>query len=286
MEIKFQWPLIKNVAHSITRLYYLVNQLIWVTKMGKQDQLVSKQTHFIDPHHEARCDLAAVFRWSAKLEMHEAVANHFSYSVSDDGAQFLINPNGSHFTLIKASDLILVDANDPSSIDSVNPPDPTAWAIHGAIHHNHQNARCLLHLHPHYATALASLADSTMPPIDQNTMRFYQRVSTDEGFDGMGIGDEAERISEAVGKNKVLLMGNHGVMTIAGTIARAFDEMYYFEKSAKNYITALQTGKPLNVVSDAVAEKTAQQWERFDNSALHLARLREILDKEGSDYKD
>ncbi len=254
--------------------------------MGKQPDINTVQLSSTDPYFEARCDLAAVFRWTARLDMHEGVANHFSYSVNEDGSQFLINPNGSHFALVKASDLILVDANDPSTVDRPDAPDPTAWAIHGAIHRNHTGARCLIHLHPHYATALASLEDPIMYPIDQNTMRYYKRVSVDDGFDGMGLGDEAERISQTLGKNKILLMGNHGVMAIESSIARAFDVMYYYERSARNYMTALQTGKPLSIVSDEVAEKTAQQWDAFSNAELHLSQLRAILDTEGSDYKN
>ena len=45
------------------------------------------------PYYEERVDLAAAFRWTVRLNMHEAVANHFSLSVNEDGTQFLINPN-------------------------------------------------------------------------------------------------------------------------------------------------------------------------------------------------
>ena len=41
-------------------------------------------------HTLERTDLAAAFRWTARLNMHEGVANHFSAAVSDDGKQFLI----------------------------------------------------------------------------------------------------------------------------------------------------------------------------------------------------
>ena len=55
---------------------------------------MSKITVNID---EARCDLAAIFRWSARESMHEGIANHFSYAISDDGQQFLMNPFGVNF---------------------------------------------------------------------------------------------------------------------------------------------------------------------------------------------
>ena len=242
-----------------------------------------------DPYYEDRVNLAAVFRMAARLDMHESVANHFSYAVSDDGNQFLINPIGRHFSNIRASELLLLDANDDSTMNKANAPDPTAWAIHGAMHRNLPQARCILHLHPKYATVLASIEDQGLPPIDQNTMRYFNRVSLDTGFDGMGLGDEAERLTSTMGDNRVLIMGNHGVMVIGNTIARAFDELYYFERACSTYITALMTGKPLRIVSDEVAEKTAQQWEHIvDNTRYteaHLREVREILDREEPDYK-
>ena len=85
-------------------------------------------------HHQERADLTAAFRWAARLNFHEGVANHFSVAVNEDGTQFLMNPNQSHFSRIKASDLILVDANDPETMNRPDAPDPTAWGLHGALH--------------------------------------------------------------------------------------------------------------------------------------------------------
>ncbi|MCP3687115.1 MAG: hypothetical protein GY784_01765 [Gammaproteobacteria bacterium] len=242
-----------------------------------------------DPHYEDRIKLAAVFRMTARLNMHESIANHFSYAVSANGGKFLINPRGRHFSNIRASELLLLDANDKTTMNRPNAPDPTAWAIHGAMHRNVPQARCVLHVHSIYATALASTTATGLPPIDQNTMRFYNRVSVDSGFDGMGLGDEAERLTTTLGKNNVLIMGNHGVMVVGDSIAQAFDELYYFERACCTYITALSSGKELRIVSDAIAEKTAGQWEDYQGhseyAATHLREVRELLDREEPDYK-
>src|SRR5215510_16316617 len=80
---------------------------------------------------QARVDLAAAFRWFARLGMHEGVANHLSVAVSADGRRFLMNPRGRHFARIRASDLLLLDAADPATLARPNAPDPTAWHIHG-----------------------------------------------------------------------------------------------------------------------------------------------------------
>ena len=232
-----------------------------------------------------RLDLAAAFRFAARLNMHEAVANHFSLAVNKSGSKFLLNPIGKHFSEISASDLILIDANNKDTMNHQDAPDPTAWAIHSALHRNNPQARCILHAHPQYATILSSLDDKEMKPIDQNTMRFYDRVSIDRDFSGMGLGKEAERLSTLLGDNPVLMMGNHGVLTAARTVASAFDELYYFERSCQTLIGAYQTGKKLHEVSHKVAKKTAQQWIDYDASDLHFAALKRILDKEEPDYK-
>ena len=240
-------------------------------------------------HWNERVDLACAFRWTHRLNMHEGVANHFSLAVSDDGQKFLMNPNQKHFSRVKASDLILIDANDPNTMDRPDAPDATAWFLHGALHRQVPEARCIMHVHSKYATVLASLADSSMPPIDQNSMRFYGKIAVDEGYDGMGLGDEAERVARLMTANAgktVLMMGNHGIMIFAPTVAYAFDEMYYFERSAETLVTAYMTGKPLRVASHAVAEKTAAQWREYPGIGdLHFAELKAILDDEGCDYR-
>ncbi len=239
-----------------------------------------------DTLNEQRCDLAAAFRWTARLNFHEGIANHFSLAVSDDGSRFLLNPYGQHFSRMQASDLLELDANNPADGDHPD-VDPTAWCIHGAIHRQLPHARCILHVHSKYATVLATLEDSTIPPIDQNTMRFFNRVAVDSGFDGMGLGDEAERLAGTMGNHSTLIMGNHGVLVVGETVARAFDNLYYFERAAETVITAYSTGKPLRIASDTVAEKTAQQWESYPEfGERHFTALKDILDQEEAEYRN
>jgi len=181
-------------------------------------------------HWQERVDLAAAFRWTARLNMHEAVANHFSLSVNEDGTQFLMNPNQVHFSRIKASDLLLLEANDKGTLEGPNAPDPTAWGLHGAIHRHCPHARCAMHVHSIFATVLASLADSTLPPIDQNTATFYNRVVIDDHYGGLAFEEEGERCAQLLSdpSKKVMVMGNHGVMVIGSSVADTFNRLYYF----------------------------------------------------------
>ncbi|UWQ06107.1 class II aldolase and adducin N-terminal domain-containing protein [Aliiroseovarius crassostreae] len=238
-------------------------------------------------HWQERVDLAAAFRWTARLNFHEAVANHFSLAVNAEGTQFLMNPNQRHFARIKASDLLLLDAMDPTTMERPDAPDPTAWGLHGSIHRLCPHARCVMHVHSIHATVLASLADSNLPPIDQNTATFYNRYVIDEGFGGLAFEEEGTRCAAMLSdpKVKTMIMGNHGVLVIGDSVADTFNRLYYFERAAETYIRALQTGQKLRILSDDIAEKTARELENYPGQATrHLQELKAILEEEGSDF--
>lgn len=235
---------------------------------------------------QLRVDLAAAFRLAVRFDWHEAVANHFSLAVSPDGSKFLMNPKWRHFSHIKASELLLLDANDKATMSRPDAPDPSAWCIHGSIHAKVPQARCLLHVHPPYGTAVASLADPEIKPIDQNTARFFNRVVYDDNFGGIAdTEEEGGRLAGLLGEKRIMMMGNHGVLVAADTVAQAFDDLYYLERACKTLILAYSTGKPLNVMSDNLAEHTARGWEAYADSAQsHFCEMKRILDDEDPGY--
>ena len=236
---------------------------------------------------EARVNLAASFRWFARLGMHEAVSNHLSAAVSRDGSKFLMNPRGRHFSRVRASELLLLDSADPSTLQRSDAPDPTAWFIHGRLHALLPEARCIMHLHPIYTTALAGLEDSTLYPIDQNTMRFFGRVATDADFSGMALAnEEGDRLAGQMDGKPILMMANHGLTITGPSISMAFDEMYYFERAAQTLLVAYSSGQKLKIAPDDVARLTAKQWLDYPNLADdHLAEVKAVLDREEPDYR-
>jgi ribulose-5-phosphate 4-epimerase/fuculose-1-phosphate aldolase len=237
-------------------------------------------------HLKARTELAAAFRWTARENMHEGVANHFSFAVNDEGTRFLINPR-KHFSRIRASDLWVLDADDPASAEGEDAPDPTAWGLHASLHRHVPHARCAMHVHSTYATVLASLADSRLPPIDQSSAMFFNRQVVDENYGGLALEEEGTRCARLFQDPSVrtMIMGNHGVLFIGETIAETFMRMYYFERAARTYILALQTGRPLRELSPEVAELTARQQEGDAQAEADFLRgMREVLDVEEADY--
>lgn len=240
-------------------------------------------------HWDARVDLACAFRWTVRLDMHEAVANHFSLVVDDEGPTFLINPDRRHFSLVRASDLLLLDASDPETMSRPDAPDPTAWGLHGGLHRHCPHARCVMHVHSKHATVLACLADSRLPPIDQTAAEFFNRHAVDDGYSGLALEGEGERCAALLAdpKMKALVMGNHGLLVLGRTVAEAFNRMFYFERAAETYIKALWTGQELRILSDEIAERVAQQVENYpgDSGAHFFSDLKEMLDREEPDYR-
>jgi ribulose-5-phosphate 4-epimerase/fuculose-1-phosphate aldolase len=134
---------------------------------------------------------------------------------------------------------------------------------------------------------LACLKDKRLPPLDQNAAMFFNRQAVDDQYGGLAFEEEGKRCAELMAdpKVKTLVMGNHGIMVIGDTVAETFNRMYMFERAAQVYVTALQTGQPLDILSDEVAEKTAREIEEYPGGDHHhLDELKAILDEEGSDY--
>jgi ribulose-5-phosphate 4-epimerase/fuculose-1-phosphate aldolase len=229
-----------------------------------------------DTETALRRDLTDAFRICHRLGWSESVGNHFSAAVSPDGQQFLLNRKWQHFDTIRLDDLLLLDSRETGTPEGV---DASAWCVHGTLHRRLPEARVVLHVHTPYATALACLADPTMVPIDNNTARFYGRTAYDLSFGGISDAtEEGERLAEALGGKSILVMGNHGVSVVGDTVADAFEDLYFFEKAAQTLILARSSGQPLAVLSDAVAQNTADGWRAYRGMAQeHFAYLRAAL---------
>jgi ribulose-5-phosphate 4-epimerase/fuculose-1-phosphate aldolase len=242
-----------------------------------------------DPADTGSRDLAAAFRLAARFGWHEAVANHFSLALPGEAGRFLINPQGRHWSRMCASDIVAVGGRDPGAVigTGAGRVDPTAWHIHAAIHARVSAARCILHTHMPHATALACLKGYRLQMIDQNAMRFHERIAYDDDFGGMALDcNEGERLCRMMRGRPILLMANHGVLVTGPSVAAAFDEMYYLERACQVQVLALSTGQPLKVVSEEIAAKTCREWHEYpaDIAHDHFEELKRVLDEEEPTY--
>jgi ribulose-5-phosphate 4-epimerase/fuculose-1-phosphate aldolase len=139
-----------------------------------------------------------------------------------------------------------------------------------------------------YATALTSIEHGRLEPINQNALRFTDQIAYDDDYGGLALDDgEGDRIAAALGDRRILLMANHGVITVGPSVAAAFDDLYYLERACQNQVLAMSTGRPLKRVPDDEIRRTMAEFATYENQAeLHFGALRRILDREEPEYAD
>ena len=242
----------------------------------------------MDPKQEMRNDLAAVLRWSSRLNLHEGVDNHFSVIVPGMNDQFLINPHRRHWHDIRASDLVEV-ASDGGLIEGDEPPEATAFFIHWRIHINCPHARAILHTHMPYATALSTIAGGRLEPIVQPALKFHNQIAYDDQYHGLAVDiEEGDRLAHALRDKRIAILANHGVIATGPTIAHAFNDLYYLERAAQAQILAYSSGQPIQRIPQDICANTFEQMQadRDDQAMRHLAEIKRILDKEEPDYRE
>jgi len=232
-----------------------------------------------------KIDLTCALRSAAAMGLHEGVCNHFSYAV--DQQTFLINPQGLHWLELVPSDIVTVDANG-NRIAGNRAVEPTAFFIHSRIHRAKPQARCIMHAHMPYATAIALLDGGRLEWCSQNAVRFFDRIGYDTIYNGLALDDaEGDRICGALKRADILFMANHGVLVCADTIANAFDDLYYLERAAMVQILAQSTGQKLRIIPDDVAARTAlQHAQERQQSSFYLQALQRRLDQTDPGWAD
>ncbi len=237
-----------------------------------------------EQERQDRIDLAAAFRWAVRYNYHESIANHFTLAANDDGTEFFINPFGLHWSEIKASDLIRVNAAG-KVLEGEGDAERSAVCIHGPIHRMLPHARCVLHAHPRHCTALTTIKGGELLPLCQKAARFHGDLAYDDQFNRVVLDfEEGERIAATLGNKSILFMVNHGVTVIGKNVADAFDKLYHLELSAENQVLAMSTGAQLNPMSEEAARTVAEQWNTIGYADKHFDALKRILDREEPDY--
>ena len=240
-------------------------------------------------HKEHRVDLAAALRWAVRMGWQSGICNHFSLAVDQDGnapAGVLINPQGYHWSELTASSLLLMNY-EGEVIEGDGVVEPTAFFIHMAIHSRVPTAKCVLHAHPPYSTAIMSTEHGRIMNCNQDSLRFHRRIAYDDDFGG-AAGDENEgnRIAGALGNKQIMLMAHHGITVTGATTAKALDDFYYLEVAAKVQVLAQSTGQPLKIMDEATADEQAPPIQAEEDQMIgHFASIKRILDKEEPEYR-
>jgi ribulose-5-phosphate 4-epimerase/fuculose-1-phosphate aldolase len=236
---------------------------------------------------QARIDLAAALRWSARLHYQQGVCNHYSVLAPGSDQLFLVNPEGLFWSEVTASSLLLCDL-DGKIVEGSGTVELSAFSLHAPIHRRNKTARAVLHTHAPYATALCLLEDGFVEPAFLAGLQFFGKIAYDEDCQGAAFSSrEGDREAAILGDCNVLMMRNHGPIVVGPTVAAAFDRLYYLEETCHRQMLAMSTQHPLRRVPAAIAQHLADQVPMFDAYAeKHLTAIKRVLDREEPEYAD
>ncbi len=221
----------------------------------------------------ARIDLAACLRTAALLGLHEGICNHFSFMLPGADDQFLVNPYGLAFDEITASSLLVCDF-EGRVLEGDGTPEPTAFYIHARLHRRLPRARAAFHTHMPNATALAMLEGEPLAWAGQTSLKFWGRLAVDDSYNGLALdAAEGDRIAASMGNADIAFLKNHGVMVTGPTIAAAWDDLYYLERTCEAQRLAMSTGRLLKPIPIAVRDACARQMQDAASAGLHLASI-------------
>ena len=237
-----------------------------------------------DEEKQNRIDLAACYHLADHFNMSDIIWNHITAKTCSQKDTFLINKFGLRYDEITASNLLEVDL-DGNVLRGEGNINYTGFVIHGAIHKEKKDIHSIMHTHSRAGLAISCLKMG-LDPIIQDAAMFYNRVSYHD-WEGMSTNsEECKSISEDLGKNNVMILRNHGLLTAGKTIGETFMLMYYLDRACKVQLDLASINKEIIKPSDNLLEFAAGQYEdpKYQLGKHEWPALLRLLDDNKSIY--
>ncbi len=203
--------------------------------------------------------LAAAFRLFSKFGFDEGVAGHITARDPEHTDTFWVNPFGVHFSQVTVSNLIRCDHHG-QVVEGKHPVNQAAFAIHSRVHKARPEAVGAAHSHSTYGRAWSTLG-RPLDPITQDVCAFYKDHAVYDDFGGVVLDlDEGDRIANALGQHKALILQSHGLLTVGHTVDEAAWWFITMERSCQVQLmaeaAAARTGEPLKIIRTDAAEQS------------------------------
>jgi ribulose-5-phosphate 4-epimerase/fuculose-1-phosphate aldolase len=267
-----------------------------MNEISKIDTANAQPANGIDPAEWAtRVDLAACYRLVDLYGMTDLHLNHISARVPGNDEHFLINPFGMMYEEITASSLIKVDL-DGKIIANSNPEfgiNLPGYVIHSAIHGARHDVACVLHTHTNAGMAVSVLKCGLLP-LTQTAMRWGKVAYHD--FEGVAVDiDERKRLVEDLGDCEVMILRNHGLLSVGASIGQAFNNIYRLERACQTQLLAQACNSEITMPPQAVIAKSNAQLtsmpspdakgKKRPHGSIEWPALKRMLDRRDPSYK-
>lgn len=241
-----------------------------------------------DAEWQMRVDMAACYRVAYHFGWNDTIHNHLSARVPGEPDRFLMNPQGLGWHEITASSLIKSDFDGNDYTKSEFRLAPAGRNFHGAILKLRPDLECVFHIHPDAGVVISATRDGILP-LDQNSAMIKGRVSF---HDYEGLADEAAegpRIVEHLGQTYMMIMNNHGLLTVGRTLAEAMSGMHTLVRACETQMKVLSLNRPYELIPDEICMKAQEQiYNRYQGrpgGTLEFKMYRRLAEKLDPSYR-
>lgn len=203
--------------------------------------------------------LAASFRLFSRFGFDHGIAGHITVRDPQYTDCFWVNPAGLHFSHIRVSDLMLVNHDGKILEHGVEYLlNEAAFAIHSRLHAARPDVEAAAHSHSIYGKAWSALGE-LLAPITLDSCAFYEDHALYDTFSGIVLDvAEGDRIAEALGRKKAVILQNHGILTVGSSVEAAVWNYLSLDNACHEQLLARAAGA-LKPVPHDVAKHTADQ---------------------------
>ena len=204
-----------------------------------------------DAEWAMRVQLAATYRLCAMHGWTDLVFTHISARLPDEDGEhrFLINPYGVMFDEMTASALVKIDMDCKICQDTPYFVNPAGFTIHSAVHLAREDAGCVIHVHTPYGMAV-SAQKKGLRRYTQMAMQVYDDLAYHD-YEGIALElEERDRIVANLGSKSLLMLRNHGTLTLGKSCGVAFLRMYFLENACKAQIFAQSVGGEEHLIEE------------------------------------
>lgn len=204
-----------------------------------------------------RVDLAVCYRAFVHYGWTDLIFTHLSARVPDAQDQYLINPYGLLFQEITPSSLIKVDF-DGNVISGDYPFNNAGHAIHTAILKARPDVNVALHSHTRAGMAVSCM-ECGLLPLTQQANEIMDQVSYHEYDLAIDNQEECDRLGRDLGSKYLMVMHNHGLLSVGRTVGEAFYFLYTLENACKVQVDVLGSGVKQVIPSESARQHLLQE---------------------------
>ena len=229
---------------------------------------ISTETAITEAEYATRVDLAAAFRLVDLYGWSDMLATHLSARIPGPNEHFLINPVGVMFEEMTASCLVKVDIDGNILSESEFGINPAGYTIHSAVHMGRKDAACVMHTHTAAGLGVATQKSGLLPLTQMALAVIAQTGYHDYEGPAFDLG-ERDRLIKDLASNNVLILRNHGLLTVGKTVAEAFVWLFRAERACRFQLSFQQAGVSPQEIPKEVQDVSIERSKKAISASGH-----------------